>query len=281
MEKFCDLHTHSLFSDGSCRPSEIIELAEKSGLTAVALSDHNTTDGLLEFLKAAKGSSVLAIPGAEFSVDFNGTELHLLGLFLPEKSFSQISEIMEAAKKRKENSNIELIKALKTININLDYETIKSKTPTGYVNRVHIAEEMVSLGYISSITEGFATHLSKKTGFYKEPNRTSVYEMTDIIRSLGGAPILAHPLLNLSENEFTDFLPSAKSAGLLGFECYYSSYSQEQTDFSLSLIKEFGLLPSGGSDFHGFKKPDINLGTGKGNLKIPFDWALAIKNSIN
>ena len=281
MEKICDLHTHSLFSDGSCTPSEIIELAEKSGLEAVALSDHNTTDGLMEFIKAAKNSSVLAIPGAEFSVDFNNTELHLLGLFLPEKSFSQISEIMESSKKLKEKSNIELIESLKSVNVNLDYDTIKSKTPSGYVNRVHIAEEMVSLGYISSISEGFETYLSKKTGFYKEPKRISVYEMIDIILSLGGAPILAHPLLNLSKDEFAEFLPTAKSAGLKGFECYYSTYSQNETDFSLSLVEQFDLLPSGGSDFHGTQKPDIQLGVGKGNLKIPFDWALAIKNSVN
>lgn len=279
--KYCDLHTHSIFSDGTSTTTEIITTAEKQGLSAVALCDHNTTDGLTEFLHTAENSSVLAIAGAEFSVDYMGTELHLLGLFLPEDAFAPISKLMNSAKQRKENSNIELIHALKKADIHLNYDEIKKRTPNGLVNRSHIAEEMVKKGYISSIAEGFETYLSKNSFFYKKPKRISVFEMIEIIKNFGGAPVLAHPLLNLNEEQLIKFLPKAKVCGLIGMECYYSTYTNEETSLCLDLIEKFALLPSGGSDFHGYKKPDINLGVGKGNLKIPFEWALSIKNQIN
>lgn len=280
MSSFCDLHTHSLFSDGTCTPKEIIDTAEKLGLCAVALCDHNTTDGLKDFILAAKNSSVLAVPGVEFSVDYNSTELHILGLFLPEEAFTPISELMKSALERKEKSNIDLIAALKTIGFDLNYEEIKGKTPKGCINRSHIAEEMVKKGYISSISEGLKTYLSKKMGYYREPERISAFEIIEIIKSLGGAPVLAHPFLNLTEEELIKFLPIAKEKGLVGMECYYSEYDEKTTETALELASKFGICPSGGSDFHGDKKPSIKLGVGKGNLKIPFEWAENIKKEI-
>lgn len=280
MKNFCDLHIHSIFSDGTFTPTEIIKSAEKSGLKAVALCDHNTTDGLEEFLSSGENSPVTAIAGAEFSVDYNGIELHLLGLFLPKESFEKFSRLTKCANEHKEKSNLELIEALKSANIHLDYEEIKSKTPKGQVNRSHFAQVMMEKGYINSIAEGFETYLSKKSGFYREPKRISALEIINLIDTLGGAPILAHPFLNLNENQLREFLPLAKSSGLIGMECFYSTFTDDETALSLKLAKEFNILPSGGSDFHGYKKPDIELGVGKGNLKVPFEWAEAIKNKI-
>ena len=280
MRNYCDLHTHSVFSDGTCTPKEIITSAEQMGLKAVALCDHNNIDGLSEFLSAAKNKPLLAIAGAEFSVDYNGVELHLLGLFLPKEAFVPISDLMTDSINRKEKSNIELINSLKSANINLNYDEIKSKTPNGKINRSHIAQEMVLKGYCNSITDAFEIYLSKNGKYYKDPKRISVWEMIDTIRLLGGAPVLAHPFLNLNEKELNKFLPKAKSSGLIGMECYYSTYDDKTTELSLSLARKFTLLPSGGSDFHGSKKPNIMLGIGKGNLKIPLELALAIKNKI-
>ena len=112
-----------------------------------------------------------------------------------------------------------------------------------------------------------------------EPKRLTFWEMLDFINSINAVPVLAHPLLNLNEQELAVFLPKAKRRGLVGMECYYSTYKAEETTTSLDFAVAYGLLPSGGSDFHGSKKPDIQLGRGKGNLQIPFEWAVALKAS--
>ena len=276
---FCDLHTHSVFSDGTFTPAELIDGAVEAGLSAIALTDHNSVDGLPDLIIAAKGKPVDIVLGSEFSVEYNNKELHLLGLFIKPAFFPQISEKMLEVMQNKEQSNIDLIHSLSRAGIHLNYEEIKNATPTGKVNRAHIATAMLQKGYIRSVAEAFDTYLSKSGGYYKEPKRLSVWEMLDYIRSIGAVSVLAHPFLNLDEKELLQFLPLAKEKGLIGMECYYSLNDAATTDTSLRIANEFGLLPSGGSDFHGLRKPDIKLGVGKGNLKIPFEWYLTLKEN--
>ena len=278
--KTCDLHTHSVFSDGTYTPAEIIDSAIEAGLSAIALCDHNTIDGLPHFLSAAKSKSIEAVAGAEFSVDLDGKELHLLGLFISPKYFAQISEMTASSNKLKEQSNIELIASLGNAGVKLDYGEIKQKTPNGQVNRAHIAAALTEKGYTTSIGHAFDTLLSRSAGHYKEPKRATVWEMIDFINSIGSVPVLAHPFLNLTEEALADFLPLAKKRGLGGMECYYSLYDENTTALSLELAEHFGLAKSGGSDFHGAHKPDIQLGVGKGNLKIPYEWYLNLKSLI-
>ena len=278
--KVCDLHTHSIFSDGSDSPEQIIHLAINQGLSAVALCDHNTVYGLPDFMKAARDLPIEAIAGTEFSVDYNGKELHLLGLFIPENAWGQLSSIMEDVLRRKEESNLALIDSLGRAGYHLDYEAIKATTARGQVNRAHIAEELTRLGYTASMKEAFGTLLDPKAGHYREPRRITVWEMLDTLKQLHAAPILAHPFLNLHSAELETFLPEAKKQGLLGMECYYSDYSQETTAEALALADNHQLLPSGGSDYHGKKKPHIRLGVGTGNLQIPYEWASKIKEAI-
>lgn len=274
----CDLHTHSIFSDGTYTPAEIIDSAIDIGLSAVALCDHNTIDGLPDFLRAAEGKDIEAVAGSEFSVDLDGKELHLLGLFIAPEYFSQISEVTSEYHRLKEQSNIELIHALGKSGIILNYEDIKSKTPTGQVNRAIIAAALTEAGYTSSIKHAFDTLLSRSSGYYTAPKKTAVWEMIDIINSIHAVPVLAHPFLNLDEQRLAEFLPLAKARGLRGMECCYSLYDDKKTELSLKLAAELGLAASGGSDFHGTNKPDIKLGVGKGNLKIPYEWCNILKN---
>ncbi len=280
MEKLCDLHTHSIFSDGTSTPAEIIDMAIKANLSAVALSDHNTVDGLPDFLSAAVGKNIEAIAGTELSVDYDGTELHLLALFIPQVNFSQISELMVEMDKKKEESNIALVDSLSRAGMILDYEAIKSQTPTGKVNRAHIARGLMQKGYVSSIEEAFNTHLSLEAGHYKPSKRFSIWEALDFIRSIKAVPVLAHPFLKLSKEELTILLPLAKKRGLVGMECYYTTHDAEATETALSLARDFDLCFSGGSDFHGDTKPGVHLGVGKGNLRIPYEWALKLKASL-
>ncbi len=273
----CDLHIHSIYSDGTSTPCEIIEKSIELGISAIGLTDHNTVDGLPFFEEAALGKNIDIVLGTEFSVDYNGKELHLLGLFINPEHFNKISALMSDVMELKEQSNIDLVSALVAAGFDLDYNEIKRNTPNGKTNRAHIATAMMNKGYVSSVNEAFKTYLSKDGIYYKEPKRIDVFEMIDFIKSIGAVSVLAHPFLNLSEEELSSFLPIAKQRGLDGMECYYSLYDDETITASLWLADKFGLLPSGGSDFHGSRKPDIELGIGKGNLKIPYEWYLELK----
>lgn len=277
MHKTCDLHTHSIFSDGTYTPTQLIDEAVGIGLSALALTDHNSVDGLPELISAAVDKPIEIVAGAEFSVDYNGTELHLLGLFIPQVYFSQVTDRMTAYNQRKEQSNIDLIASLRRTGMVLDYDAIKNATPNRRINRAHIAAAMLQKGYVGSVAEAFETYLSKTSGYYREPRRLTVWEMLDFIRSIGAVSVLAHPFLQMSEYELCHFLPLARDGGLVGMECYYVSYDEATTDISLRMADEIGLLRSGGSDFHGTRKPGISLGCGKGNLKIPHAWYLELK----
>lgn len=272
MKQFCDLHTHSVFSDGTCTPEELLTMAEDLKLSAIALCDHNTVDGLPVFLEAARHHKIEAVPGAEFSVDLDGTELHLLGLEIPTAYFSQIADLMDEVIRRKEESNRALIHSLGRAGYSLDYEALKTQTPNGKINRAHIALALTQQGYTASVQEAFSTLLSPAAGHYVAPKRLTVWEMLEVITSIRAIPVLAHPFLNLSPERLREFLPKAARRGLRGMECQYSLYDTETTQTAFRMADAYGLKYSGGSDFHGAVKPNIHLGVGKGNLQIPYQW---------
>lgn len=278
--KLCDLHTHSTCSDGTLTPTELVKLALEKELSAVALTDHNTVAGLPEFLEAARGTELEAVPGIEFSVDYGDIELHILGLFVKPEHYGPITERVEDMLRRKEQSNIDLVKNLEQAGIFLSYEDIKSATTTGQVNRALIAAEMLRKGYVGSIQEAFSKYLKQSHGYYNPPKRPDAFETIRFIRSLGAVSVWAHPFLNLkTEEAIREFLPEACQAGLQGMEVFYPKFDENQTALALQLVKEFGLQPSGGSDFHGENKPDIQLGSGKGSLSLPITLLEGLKSS--
>lgn len=281
MSQYCDLHTHSHYSDGTFSPAEILAEAEQLGLSSVALTDHNTVAGLPEFLSAAQDSSVEAIPGVEISTAYGETELHIVGLFLPADSFDQITALLEEFNRKKETSNLLLIQNLNRAGYILNYEEICRNHSQGTVNRAVIAAAMLEKGYISSINEAFKGPLSKKGGYYIPPERLSAFDAIAFLRSLGAVPVLAHPFLNLkTEPELRRFLEEAIPHGLAAMETMYSSYSPETESMARRIAREFGLKESGGSDFHGQTKPHISLGFGKGTLAIPTSFSETLKNHM-
>lgn len=273
MERICDLHVHSTYSDGTLTPAQLVCLAQELEISAVALCDHNTVAGLPEFLKAARGSALQAIPGIEFSTDYRGGELHILGLFIDAQHYPAVTRLVEQMLLRKEQSNLDLIAGLKTAGIDLDYGMIKAGTPGGSVNRAVIAAEMVRKGYCASVKEAFANWLSEKHGYFHPPRRLDAVETIRFIKTIGAVAVLAHPFLNLDEQGLREFLPEAVDSGLDAMEIYYPKFTADQSLLAGRIAEEFGLLPSGGSDFHGENKPDIALGTGRGNLMIPVSVA--------
>ena len=158
---------------------------------------------------------------------------------------------------------------------------ILAKSSSDGFNRVHVAMDLMEHGYISSIGEGFDTILSLEGGHYKLPERLDAFETLDFIRSTGAVSVLAHAFLNLDENELKEFLKEAVSHGLCGMETLYSDYDEALVEKSKEIANEFGLLQSGGSDFHGENKPDIKLGTGRDNLHIPLEFASQLKKITN
>lgn len=277
MEKHCDLHTHSRCSDGTCTPAEIIDLALQAGLSAVALTDHNTIDGLPAFLAAAEGKEILAIPGVEISTGYREKELHIVGLFVKPSDYDAVTAFLENANLRKEESNRKLIQALSQAGFSLDYDSILRAHPEGTVNRAVIAAALLEKGYVASVEEAFQRLLHPRNGFYVPPERTCAFEAIRFLADLGIVPVLAHPFLNLTEDQLREFLTEAKKTGLGAMETVYSAYSPETEALAKKIAAQFGLLSSGGSDFHGGNKPDIHLGTGKGTLSVPAAFAETLR----
>lgn len=269
MTNLCDLHTHSTYSDGTFAPGELIRRAEELGLGAVALCDHNTVAGLPEFLAAGAESKVETVPGIEFSTDYRDGELHLLALFVKPEHYAAVTEKVEEMLARKEESNLNLIHSLGVAGVKLDYQAIKAGTPNGQVNRAVIAAQMVRKGYCATVKEAFSKWLSPKHGHFVPPKRLDVFEMIEFIRSIGAVSVLAHPFLNLQADALREFLKEAVPRGLDAMETEYSTFSEEQRQLAREIAAEFGLKRSGGSDFHGANKPDIAMGSGRGDLRVP------------
>ena len=267
----CDLHSHSVFSDGTMRPSELVKLAEERGISALALTDHNTSKGLPEFMEAGCRSRVATVPGCEFTTEWHDIEIHIVGLFFRRKYWNEIEDFLELAHIAKNNSNQKLIDNLNKAGYRVSAEEV-SALASGEYNRAHVARVLMAKGYVKSVAEAFDSILKPGNGFYVPPRRIPSAAAVRFIKTYGATAIMAHGLINLTAGQMRDFLPEVKKAGLDAIETRYSDYDEEMTATAISLAEEFGLRQSGGSDFHGLTKPHISLGTGRGNLFIPYEF---------
>lgn len=280
MQKTCDLHTHSVYSDGTFTPTELIDAAIEAGISALAMTDHNTVTGLNDFAEAGKGKPIETVPGVEFTTAYNGTELHILGLFIPPEYHRDINEYIDKATILKEESNYKLINRLRERGYDIRYVDILEGSK-GHVNRANIAAELLKKGYIESIEWAFKNILHKNYGLYEPPERLSAIETIKFIREIGAVAVWAHPYIHMDFEQADEFLPHAIEAGLKGMETMYSLYDDETTEKARKVAKRFGILESGGSDFHGANKPHIQLGKGQGNLCIPYEFYEKLRDQIN
>ena len=234
---WCDLHTHSVYSDGTYTPGEIVAEAKRLGLI-VALTDHNTAAGLPEFMDAAQKLGVTAVPGVEFSTEYEGKELHLLGLFVLPEHYAAVERMVKEQHVLKEISNMELVERLNQAGYLIDYAKVKGRNPNGNANRAHVAAELMEHGYVTSIREAFDTILSDEGGFYVAPSRLALTDVIQDLRRIGVLPVLAHPLQELTEPELRELLPHAIEAGLVGMETMHSSYSVETISLAEKIAAE-------------------------------------------
>lgn len=267
----CDLHMHSIFSDGTYQPAEIIAEAKRIGLGAVALTDHNTVAGLPDFMQEAEQQGIIAVGGVELSTDHEGIEYHLLGLFIAPEHYNKVERLAKEFHVLKEISNMETIERLNDAGYMISYTDVRKKNPTGNVNRAHMAAELLEKGYVESIAQAFKTLLHENAGFYVPPTRLQLMAAIEFLREINAVPVLAHPLQDADEATVRKFLPAAVEAGLIGMETRHSSFDRTQIETAERIAADFNLLPSGGSDFHGKTKPNISLGTGKGDLAVPME----------
>ena len=275
--KICDLHTHSNCSDGTVPPAQLVRLAEEKGLSAIALTDHNTSKGLPEFMEAGRGSSVITVAGCEFTTEFEKKEVHVVGLFFPEESWPEIEDYVELMRMAKTSSNRKMINALRADGYDITYEEAAALTEGEAFNRAHVARVLMAKGYVGSVQEAFNTLLKEGIGYYTPAKKLGTVGTVRFIKSYGGTAVIAHPFLNLKYQELLRLLPEAKQEGLDAIETLYTEFDELMTRRAKELARRFGLKQSGGSDFHGDTKPRIALGTGWGNLSVPFEFYEALK----
>ena len=287
--KICDLHTHSNYSDGSLPPAKLVRMAENKGLSALALTDHNTAAGLPEFMKAGESSKVITVAGCEFSTEYTlcaddgesrVQELHIVGLFFDESVWGSVEEYVSEHMKNKKISNQNMIKRLQDAGYDITYDEISAITDAGEFNRAHIARILCRKGYIERPADAFEELLKEGCGFYIPPKRPDVFETIKFIKKNGAVSVLAHPFLELSADELRCFLRAAKPAGLDAIETNYSKFDDEMIKQACAIAGEMGLARSGGSDFHGDAKPDVEMGTGRGSLEVPFDYYEDLRSII-
>ena len=276
----CDMHTHSNCSDGSFSPEELIEEAKKEGIAAIALCDHNTVSGLTRFINAAKESGVIAVPGVEITSAYKGKEVHILGLFLKERHYQKIANYLEQINIRKIESNKLLAKRLNEGGYVISYDAVLEIAGKAVPNRVHFAKALFAKGYVSSVAEAFDTILAEGGEFYKPAKKLDSLEVIRFLHAVDAVTVLAHPFLNFSKTELCEFLQKAKQYGLVGMETIYPLFSKEDSALAQEIAKEFALIASGGTDFHGINKPDIKLGRGKHNISVPYEVYENLRRSL-
>ncbi len=280
MENFIDLHTHSTASDGTLSPAELINQAKEIGLRALALTDHDTTDGLEEAAHAAKEVGIELVPGIEISADYNG-EMHLLGLLI-DPGNPDLQAALSEMKRFRAIRNLEMIRRLQALGYAVTSEEVCALKPGGKpdnIGRIHMARLLVQKGYFPDVRDVFDSCLGTGCPAYYEKQRYSPAECLKLIRQAGGISFLAHPyLIAKSHGALSPIVDSLKQEGLDGMECSYSSHPPAYEDMCKELCRTRSLLASAGSDFHGVNKPHVLLGRIYGNKRIPYSVLEKIKD---
>ena len=281
--KYIDLHTHSNYSDGTCPPSVLVGKAVQKGLAAFALTDHDTVSGIEDAINAVKeqNAPLKFIPGTELSVAYKDRDIHIVGLFINHKntSFKSAARIII---KRRDDRNMEMVSNLQKAGIPISIEALMVGNPDTVITRAHFARFLVDNKIVQTPAEAFKKYLDTTTPYYVPRKYIEPEEGIELIRNAGGVPILAHPLhYKLKESELEKLIRRLALSGLMGIEVLYSNHTEADGAYAKKLAKKYNLLPSGGSDFHGSNKPAIDIGSGRGNLAVPYRYLEKLAEACN
>jgi len=275
-----DLHVHSTASDGTYTPSQVVDYAIKKGLKAIALTDHDTIDGLKEATQAAAGTLLELVPGIEFSTEYQGKDVHIVGLDIRWDK-PGFSDSLAAFQDSRDERNLEMARRLRDLcGFDITLEELTEHFPGAVLTRAHYGQLMMEKGYVKTVSEAFTRYLGDSCPCFVPRKRISPLQAIELILEADGIPILAHPVLyRMSESQLETLVSGLKKHGLVGLEAIYSTYMGMDESNMRRLARKYDLKISGGSDFHGTIKPHIDLGTGKGNLKIPYDILLQLRRN--
>jgi len=239
-----DLHVHTTASDGRFSPSEVVRKALDLVLTVLAITDHDTTDGIEQALQAAQGTGLEVIPGVEISTDIPGSEAHVLGYYVnyADPRLTHKLKLFRDSRFRRAQG---MVTKLATMGLPLDWERVLQIAGGGALGRPHVAQAMLEMGYVSSTNEAFDLYIGRNGPAYVDRYKMTPSEAVQVILDAHGLPVLAHPL------SVTSLVPELARRGLVGLEAYYTGYSPDETRFLVDLAAKHALLVTGGSDFHG------------------------------
>lgn len=272
MKRTIDLHTHTTASDGSLDPSELVRAAHEAGLAAVAITDHDTVDGVARALQAGRKLDIEVVAGVELSTDLADRVVHVLGYFV-DPDESGLREKLDWARGVRASRNEKIVARFLELGIPMTMKEVAAKAGGDVVGRPHFAQVLVEKGVVKTIQKAFDIYLDRAGKAYIPKFRFQPAESIALIRNAGGLPVLAHPgdyhwrPLALDEQ-----LATLVPMGLAGLEVLYSTHTPSQVQIFLDLARHHDLAPTGGSDFHGDSKPIIRLGRGFGDLSVPYEW---------
>ncbi|MFA4965572.1 MAG: PHP domain-containing protein [Thermoleophilia bacterium] len=265
-----DLHTHSTFSDGSLTPTQLVEEAHAVGLSAVALTDHDTVDGLPEALAAGERLGVTVVPGVEVNLEHERVTMDLLGYFLAGRPSPELEQELARLRAYRDERNARIVARLAELGYPLGAEDLAAAAGDGAVGRPHIGEAMVRRGYATSVAEAFRLFLRRGGPAWVDRRRLALGTAVRLLRASGGLPVLAHPgIIRTDAAGLERIVRDAAKAGVAGLECYYPLHDEAMVRRCLALADRHGLVATGGSDYHGSVKPHAHLGVGPGGMSFP------------
>lgn len=265
-----DLHTHSTASDGTSPPAEVVRLAAEAGLTAVALTDHDTTEGVAAARTAAREAGVELIAGVELSCEWEPGTMHLLALFLPPGT-GPLQDRLAGLRAGRDERNRDILDRLREMGMDIHRDELRAEAGSGSAGRPHIAALLVRKGYASDIADAFQRFLARGRPAYAPRPRLAPEEAIRLTRASRAVAVLAHPhTLGIDgARRYGDVLERMADWGLGGVECHYGEYAPSLRRKMAQTAARFGLAAAGGSDFHGEYRPGVRVGKGRGDLSVP------------
>ncbi len=264
-----DLHTHTRFSDGSLAPADVVELAARQGLRAVAITDHDSIDGLAEALAAGERAGIEVVPGVELNLEHEQVTMDLLGYFFDCCPGDEMQAALAELRRYRDERNARILARLAELGLPVDPRELAAIAEHGAVGRPHIGEAMRRRGYVASIPEAFERYLRRGAPAWVDRRRLSFAQAVRLLRDNGGLPVIAHPgIIRTDRAGLAAIVREAARLGVVGLECHYPLHDDETVALCRGLCERHGLVATGGSDFHGDVKPGVRLGHGDGGRPI-------------
>lgn len=274
-----DLHIHSTYSDGTLRPEQLVKMAKAKGLTAIAITDHDTVEGIEEGLAAGELHGLEVIPGLELGTVHRTTHIHLLGYFF-DPGNADLARTLTTIQESRRQRNTRILEKLQRLGVSIDAAEVAQKSPTGQTGRPHIAQVLKEKGLVRTIDEAFTRYLKKGAPAYAARYMIEVVDAIGLIRDAGGLPVLAHPVtIDASLKSLPALVEELVAVGLAGIECYYPVHSARNRKTLNALAATYNLVVTGGSDYHGDIRPNTTLAGGK-NVHVPPDVLPRLKAAL-